>query len=133
MRDAERSAPLFFFTKGERNGFFNLHNHLSGLLTHFSYIHLYRKRIIVYILRCFFFYGSHYVFSFCNYYTCRKGVNTMDEILTISIFIIFLMVSKCVLFFPQETDRQKAVKIGCHMGTIAAFIFAAETIQKFFS
>ena len=57
----------------------------------------------------------------------------MDEILTISIFIIFLMVSKCVLFFPQETDRQKAVKIGCHMGTIAAFIFAFETIQKFFS
>lgn len=57
----------------------------------------------------------------------------MDEILTISIFIIFLKVSKCVLFFPQETDRQKAVKIGCHMGTIAAFFFAVETIQKFFS
>lgn len=57
----------------------------------------------------------------------------MDEILTISIFIIFLMVSKCVLFFPQETDRQKAVKIVCYMGTIAAFIFAAEIIQKFFS
>lgn len=45
----------------------------------------------------------------------------MDEILTISIFIIFLMVSICVLFFPQETDRQKVVKIGCYMGTIAAF------------
>lgn len=57
----------------------------------------------------------------------------MNEILTISVFIIFLMVSKCVLFFPQETVRQKAVKIGCHMGIIAAFIFAAETIQKFFS
>ena len=57
----------------------------------------------------------------------------MNEILTISVFIIFLMVSKCVLFFPQDTVRQKAVKIGCHMGTIAAFIFAAETIQKFFS
>lgn len=56
----------------------------------------------------------------------------MIEILTIFVFIIFLMVSNCVLFFPQETDRQKAVKIGCHMGTIAAFIFAAETIQKYF-
>ena len=57
----------------------------------------------------------------------------MNEILTISVFIIFLMVSKCVLFFPQETDRQKVVKIACHMGTIAAFIFVVETIQKFFS
>lgn len=57
----------------------------------------------------------------------------MNEILTISVFIIFLMVSKCVLFFPQETVRQKAVKIGCHMGTIAVFIFVTETIQKFFS
>lgn len=57
----------------------------------------------------------------------------MNEILTISVFIIFLMVSKCVLFFPQETDRQKAVKIGCYLGDIAAFIFVVEIIQKYFS
>ena len=57
----------------------------------------------------------------------------MKEIFSVFVFLIGLMVSKCVLFFPQETVRQKAVKIGCHMGTIAAFIFAFETIQKFFS
>ena len=57
----------------------------------------------------------------------------MKEILAIFVFFIGLMVSKCVLFFPQETNRQKAVKIGCHMGTIAAFIFAVEIYQKFFS
>ena len=57
----------------------------------------------------------------------------MHEILTISVFIIFLMFSKCVLFYPQEIDRQKAVKIGCYLGVIAAVIFLIETIQKFFA
>lgn len=57
----------------------------------------------------------------------------MKDFLTMLVVIIGFMASTCVLFFPQETDRQKAVKIGCHMGTIAAFIFAFETIQKFFS
>lgn len=57
----------------------------------------------------------------------------MTEILTISIFIIFLMVSICVLFYPQETDRQKAVKLGCYMGDIAAVSITVEIIQKFFT
>lgn len=72
-------------------------------------------------------------FRFEAYAYVLAGGDPLKEILTIFVFIIGLMVSKCVLFFPQETDRQKAVKIGCHMGTIAAFIFAFETIQKFFS
>jgi hypothetical protein len=43
------------------------------------------------------------------------------------------MASTCVLFYPQETDRQKAVKIGCYLGDIAAITFLVEIIQKYFS
>lgn len=55
---------LLIFTKGEYNGIFNLHNYLSGLLNHFSYIHFYRKRIMVCILCHYIFYGGLYV---CNF------------------------------------------------------------------
>ena len=47
----------------------------------------------------------------------------MKEFLIILIVIIGFMASTCVLFYPQETDRQKAVKIGCYLGDIAAVIF----------
>lgn len=57
----------------------------------------------------------------------------MKEFLIILIVIIGFMSSTCVLFYPQETDRQKAVKIGCYLGDIAAVIFVIETIQKFFT
>lgn len=57
----------------------------------------------------------------------------MKEFLTILVIIIGFMVSTCTLFYPQETDRQKAVKIGCYLGDIAAVIFVIETIQKYFS
>lgn len=57
----------------------------------------------------------------------------MKEFLTILVIIIGFMASTCVLFYPQETDRQKAVKIGCYLGDIAAVIFVIETIQKYFS
>lgn len=80
-----------------------------------------------------FFYSVSSTFCFESYAYVLAGGDPLKEILTIFVFIIGLMVSKCVLFFPQETVRQKAVKIGCHMGTIAAFIFVFETIQKFFS
>lgn len=57
----------------------------------------------------------------------------LKEFLTILVIIIGFMASTCVLFYPQETDRQKAVKIGCYLGDIAAVIFVIETIQKFFT
>lgn len=57
----------------------------------------------------------------------------MKEFLTILVIIIGLMVSTCVLFYPQETDRQKAVKIGCYLGDIVAITFLVEIIQKYFS
>lgn len=57
----------------------------------------------------------------------------MKEFLTILVIIIGFMASTCVLFYPQETSRQKAVKIGCYTGDIAAVIFVIETIQKFFT
>lgn len=57
----------------------------------------------------------------------------MKEFLTMLVVIIGFMASTCVLFYPQETSRQKAVKIGCYMGDIAAVIFVIETIQKFFT
>lgn len=57
----------------------------------------------------------------------------MKEILTILVLFIGFMASTCVLFYPQETDRQKAVKIGCYTGDIAAITFVIEIIQKFFS
>lgn len=57
----------------------------------------------------------------------------MKEFLTMLVVIIGFMASTCVLFYPQETSRQKAVKIGCYIGDIAAAIFVIETIQKFFT
>lgn len=57
----------------------------------------------------------------------------MKEFLTMLVAIIGFMASTCVLFYPQETDRQKAVKIGCYLGDIAAVIFMIEIIQKYFS
>lgn len=57
----------------------------------------------------------------------------IKEFLTILVIIIGFMASTCVLFYPQETSRQKAVKIGCYTGDIAAVIFVIETIQKFFT
>ena len=57
----------------------------------------------------------------------------IKEFLTILVIIIGFMASTCVLFYPQETSRQKAVKIGCYTGDIAAVIFVIETIQKYFS
>lgn len=57
----------------------------------------------------------------------------MKEFLIILIVIIGFMASTCVLFYPQETDRQKAVKIGCYLGDIAAVTFVIEIIQKFFT
>lgn len=80
-----------------------------------------------------FFYSVSPTFSFESYAYVPAGGDPLKEILTIFVFVIGLMVSKCVLFYPQETDRQKVVKIACHMGTIAAFIFVVESIQKFFS
>ena len=56
----------------------------------------------------------------------------MKEFLTMLVVIIGFMASTCVLFYPQETSRQKAVKIGCYTGDIAAVIFVIEIIQKFF-
>lgn len=49
------------------------------------------------------------------------------------VIIIGFMASTCVLFYPQETARQKAVKIGCYLGDISAVIFVVEIIQKYFS
>lgn len=57
----------------------------------------------------------------------------LKEFLTMLVVIIGFMASTCVLFYPQETSRQKAVKIGCYTGDIAAVIFVIETIQKFFT
>lgn len=57
----------------------------------------------------------------------------MKEFLTMLVVIIGFMASTCVLFYPQDTSRQKAVKIGCYLGDIAAVIFVIETIQKFFT
>lgn len=57
----------------------------------------------------------------------------MKEFLTMLVVIIGFMASTCVLFYAQETSRQKAVKIGCYIGDIAAVIFVIETIQKFFT
>lgn len=57
----------------------------------------------------------------------------MKEFLIILIVIIGFMASTCVLFYPQETSRQKAVKIGCYLGDIAAITFVVEIIQKNFS
>jgi hypothetical protein len=57
----------------------------------------------------------------------------LKEFLTKLVIIIGFMASTCVLFYPQETDRQKAVKIGCYLGDISAVIFVVEIIQKYFS
>ena len=57
----------------------------------------------------------------------------MKGFLTMLVVIIGFMASTCVLFYPQETDRQKAVKIGCYLGDITAIIFVVELIQKYFS
>ena len=57
----------------------------------------------------------------------------IKEFLTILVIIIGFMASTCVLFYPQETYRQKAVKIGCYLGDITAIIFVVELIQKYFS
>lgn len=57
----------------------------------------------------------------------------MKEFLTMLVIIIGFMASTCVLFYPQDTSRQKAAKIGCYIGDIAAITFVVESIQKFFS
>lgn len=57
----------------------------------------------------------------------------MCEFLTMLVLIIGFMASTCVLFYPQETVRQKVVKIGCYLGDIAAVTFVVEIIQKYFS
>lgn len=57
----------------------------------------------------------------------------MKDFLTMLVVIIGFMISTCVLFYPQETSRQKAVKIGCYLGDITAIIFVVEIIQKYFS
>lgn len=90
--------------------------------------------LIRFFISCWdLFYSGSPTFCFESYAYVLAGGDPLKEILSIFVFLIGLMVSKCVLFYPQETVQQKAVKIGCHMGTIAAFIFAFETIQKFFS
>ena len=57
----------------------------------------------------------------------------LKEFLTKLVIIIGFMASTCVLFYPQETARQKAVKIGGYLGDISAVIFVVEIIQKYFS
>lgn len=57
----------------------------------------------------------------------------IKEFLTILVIIIGFMASTSVLFYPQETARQKAVKIGCYLGDITAIIFLVGIIQKYFS
>lgn len=57
----------------------------------------------------------------------------MSEFLTMLVLIIGFMASTCVLFYPQETAQQKAIKIGCYLGDIAAITFLVEIIQKYFS
>ena len=57
----------------------------------------------------------------------------MSEFLTMLVLIIGFMASTCVLFYPQETARQKVVKIGCYLGDIAAVTFVVEIIKKYFS
>lgn len=57
----------------------------------------------------------------------------MKEFLIIIICIVGFAASICVLFYPQETDRQKAVKVGCYMGDFTAFFIIVEIIQKFFT
>ena len=56
----------------------------------------------------------------------------LKEFFTKLVVIIGFMASTCVLFYPQDTSRQKAVKIGCYLGDIAAVIFVVEIIQKYF-
>ncbi len=57
----------------------------------------------------------------------------MKEFLIILIVIIGFVASVCTLFYPQETDRQKAVKLVCYLSDIAAITFLVEIIQKYFS
>lgn len=57
----------------------------------------------------------------------------MKDFLILLIGIIGFAVSICVLFYPQETDCQKAVKLGCFMGDLAGIATIVEIIQKFFS
>ncbi len=57
----------------------------------------------------------------------------MKEILVVFTVIIGIAASICVLFYPQETDRQKAVKLGCFMGDLAGIVTMVGIIQKFFS
>lgn len=57
----------------------------------------------------------------------------MKDILIVFIGIIGVASLICVLFYPQETDRQKAVKLGCFMGDLAGIFTIVEIIQKFFS
>ena len=79
------------------------------------------------------FYSVSPTFRFEAYAYVLVGGDLLKEFLTILVIIIGFMASTCVLFYPQETDRQKAVKIGCYLGDIAAVIFVIETIQKFFT
>lgn len=57
----------------------------------------------------------------------------MKEFLILLIGIIGFAVSICVLFYPQETDRQKASKLGCFMGDLAGIVTMVGIIQKLFS
>lgn len=56
----------------------------------------------------------------------------MKEIPVVLVGIICIAASICVLFYPQDTDCQKAVKLGCHMGTVVGFIIVIAIIQKLF-
>lgn len=80
-----------------------------------------------------FFYSVSPTFCFESYAYVLAGGDPLKELLTILVIIIGFMSSTCVLFYPQETARQKAVKIGCYLGDISAIIFVVEIIQKFFS
>ena len=56
----------------------------------------------------------------------------MKEILVVITAIIGIAALICVLFYPQETDRQKAVKLGCFMGDFAGIVTMVGIIQKLF-
>ena len=56
----------------------------------------------------------------------------MKEFLILLTVIIGFAALICVLFYPQETDRQKAVKLGCFRGDLAGFATMVCIIQKFF-
>lgn len=56
----------------------------------------------------------------------------MSEFLTMLVLIIGFMASTCVLFYPQETNRQKAVKIGCYLGDIQPLSLWLKSFKNIF-